>query len=317
MKKKPAAPRRVRPSAAPESPPDFAPAARPKRHYGWKPQPADHRDFRFAPSRALVASAPPKFSLLPTMPAPVDQGQLGSCGPNSADILLMFDQGAEKLSYHGSSRLFTYYITRAAMGTVGQDSGVDNRTMLKALAQAGYCPDESLWPYDISKFTQQPPQSAYDLAAQNKIVSYAAVGQDLASMKAAILSGFPFLFGFSVYPEFESPQVARTGVVPMPMPGERSIGGHDIVLFGWDDATQTFDFMNPWGAGWGVNGTGKIPYAYATNPRLSGDFWVINAVPGAPEPTPPPGPVNPVPPSPGAFSVTLSIDPATKKVTQV
>ena len=45
-------------------------------------------------------------------------------------------------------------------------------------------------------------------------------------MRTCLAEGFPFVFGFTVYESFESQEVARTGVVQMPQPNERSIGGH-------------------------------------------------------------------------------------------
>src|SRR5262249_40863857 len=135
----------------------------------------------------------------------LDQATEGSCGPNTADEAIMFDQAAEVLPVASISRQFTYYTTRLIMGTVGFDSGVDNRSMLKALAKYGYC-DESLWPYEPpdaagaggNLFTK-PPQAVWDAAAKNKITSYQAVGQSLEAMKGCLVSGFPIVFGFSVY----------------------------------------------------------------------------------------------------------------------
>jgi len=37
-------------------------------------------------------------------------------------------------------------------------------------------------------------------------------------MKRTISSGFPFVFGFSVYESFESEEVTETGIVPIPNP---------------------------------------------------------------------------------------------------
>jgi C1A family cysteine protease len=169
------------------------------RYYGWRRQQPDRRDLRFAASRAVMESLPPAVDLTAGMGQVLDQGQLGSCGPNSSDSLVMFDQQKQGLSVGSVSRLFIYYTARQLMDTVSQDSGVDNRTMLKALHQYGFC-DETLWPYNISAFTQQPPQSVYDAALANAISSYAVVAQDIDSIKGCIASGFPFLFGFTVLP---------------------------------------------------------------------------------------------------------------------
>ena len=98
----------------------------------------------------------------------------------------------------------------------------------------------------------------------------------------ALLWGRPFVFGFTVYESFEGPDVARTGVVPMPGHQEKSVGGHAVMAVGYDDSTQTFLVRNSWGSGWGLGGYFMIPYAYLTNHGLANDFWTIKRVEAAP-----------------------------------
>src|SRR5438309_274810 len=114
------------------------------RFYGWIQQTKDDRDFKFT---SKLKSLPTSFDLSPNMGPQLDQEDLGSCGPNSAAEMVDYDQKAEKHLLTPPSRLFIYYTTRSLMGTTNQDSGVDNRTLLKALNKYGYCP-ESQWPYD-------------------------------------------------------------------------------------------------------------------------------------------------------------------------
>lgn len=276
-----------------------------KRYYGWKPQAPDRRDLRFLPPRKVLEALPPRVDLTPQMGPVLDQGQLGSCGPNSVASLIMFDQAEQKMAVRCISRLLTYWFTRQLMGTQQEDSGVDNRTMLKALAQKGFTVEE-MWPYDVSKFRVQPPEAAISAAAGAKITHYAAVRQELDIMRGTLAARRPFLFGFTVYESFESDSVAKTGKVPLPGPGERSVGGHDVVLCGYDDVLQEFLLKNSWN-GWGErdSGYGRMPYAYATDPNLSGDFWVINAIPGGGEP-PGPGPTPPPAPLKVVFNLAFS-----------
>lgn len=251
------------------------------RMYGWRMSPYDPRDYHFAAAEHVVTSLPPSVDLsFPAVPAPFspawDQGQIGSCGPNScsADIVFAALRQQSLSSAPMPSRLFVYYVARMLMGTTSQDSGVDNRSMLKALAQYGWC-DESLWPYAIAKLTTKPPQSAFDQATTRKIVQYLAVPQDLDQMRSCLAGGDPFIYGFTVYQSFESDAVAKSGMVPMPRSGEPVLGGHDVLIVGYDDARQAFKFRNSWGPNWGLQGYAWMPYAYATNAKLSGDFWTV------------------------------------------
>lgn len=245
--------------------------------FGWKRQLKDTRDRVLTFTRKFAAALPERIDLGPYMPYPDDQGDLGSCGPSSAWENLCYDLLVERKVFVPPSRLFIYYTTRSLMGTITEDSGVDNRTMLKALNKFGAC-SEKKWPYDVSKFTRKPTADCFKLALNNRIMNYVSILQDEIAMKVSLASGHPFIFGFDVYENMMSSLVERTGVVPMP--SGKQIGGHDVLIFGYDDAKQRFKFRNHWtdsfGAWWGDHGDGYIPYKYALDAQLSGDFWAIN-----------------------------------------
>lgn len=278
--------------------------------YGWHPSKPDFRDMPFAAARSTLATLPVTVDLSrPSLGAPFDppwdQGAIGSCGPHSScsDIVFAALRQQKLAVAPMPSRLFVYYTSRALMGTVNSDSGVDNRTMLKALAQYGWC-DESLWPYDVSKFKLKPPAAAFSQASGRRITAYLAVPQNLDQMKACLAAGDPFIYGFTVYSSMETPAVEGTGIVPMPTRRDAVLGGHDVQIVGYSDVdvehwpARHFRFKNSWD-GWGDAGYGYMPYEYATNPQLSGDFWTIrhSALPDVPNPPVPPGPPDPNPPA--------------------
>ena len=86
------------------------------------------------------------------------------------------------------------------------------------------------------------------------------------------------VIGISVYESFESVEVSKTGIVPIPKDGENNLGGHAILIVGYDDDKKCFKFRNSWGESWGDKGYGYIPYNYLTNPNLAGDFWKITLI---------------------------------------
>jgi C1A family cysteine protease len=90
----------------------------------------------------------------------------------------------------------------------------------------------------------------------------------------------PVVFGFSVYESFESDEVAKTGTVLMPDKSEQLLGGHAVVLCGYDDETKRFLVRNSWGEEWGQAGYFTLPYEYVTDPNLASDFWVVQTVKG-------------------------------------
>jgi len=206
-----------------------------------------------------------------------DQGQLGSCTANAIAAALEFDQTKEKQQVFMPSRLFIYYNERDMEGTVNEDSGAQIRDGIKSVAQQGDCP-ETLWPYDITKFAVKPPAQCYQQALKFKALQYQRLSQILNQLKGCLASGYPFVFGFTVYSSFESKQVAQTGHAPMPSPSEASVGGHAVMAVGYDDSQNWFIVRNSWGIGWGMQGYFTLPYAYLLERNLANDFWTIRIV---------------------------------------
>ena len=207
-----------------------------------------------------------------------DQGQLGSCTANAISGAHEFEQlQQDAAAAFMPSRLFIYYNERDIEHTVSQDSGAMIRDGIKSVVKQGVCP-EADWPYVLARFTQEPSKRCYQEALDHQVVSYRRLVQNLNQMKGCLASGYPFVFGFSVYESFESAAVARTGKVPMPKSGESMLGGHAVMAVGYNDANQCFIVRNSWGAKWGAKGYCFMPYAYLTDADLASDFWTIRIV---------------------------------------
>jgi C1A family cysteine protease len=252
------------------------PGARKIAHYGWVPDLPDARDHLYAAPPQFLTSLPTRVDLRDKCPKEVyDQGQLGSCTANAIGAAFEFDLLKQGLTDFMPSRLFIYYNERSMEGTVGSDSGAQIRDGIKTVSKQGVCP-ESSWDYDITKFTDQPPAECYTEALKHQVTSYQRVPRVLNQMKGCLAHGFPFVFGFSVYSSFESDEVAKTGVVPMPdVANEEFLGGHAVLAVGYDDAAQRFVVRNSWSDKWGDGGYFTMPYAYLTERSLSSDFWAI------------------------------------------
>ncbi len=245
--------------------------------YGWVPDLPDARDFAFAAPEAVLASLPSSVDLRAQCPAIYDQGQLGSCTANAIGAAFEFAQIKEEMTDFIPSRLFIYYNERQIEGTVDQDAGAMIRDGIKSVHRLGVCPEDT-WAYDIARFAEKPPQAAYTQAQDHQATVYRRVQHTLPQMQGALAAGIPIVFGFSVYESFESQDVARSGIVPLPQRSERLLGGHAVVAVGYDDATQRFIVRNSWGTGWGMNGYCTMPYAYLIDRSLASDFWAIYAV---------------------------------------
>jgi len=179
----------------------------------------------------------------------------------------------DKVSFLDFSRLFIYYNERVIGHSTKYDSGAMLRDGIKTLAKQGVC-SEKKWPYIESRFTMKPNAACYKEALEHQITSYHRI-MTLDEMRACLAEGFPFVFGFTVYESFESQQVAKTGVVQMPKPDERVVGGHAVLAVGYNDAKKRFIVRNSWGDSWGMKGYFTMPYDYLTDRNLSDDFWTI------------------------------------------
>jgi C1A family cysteine protease len=252
---------------------------RPRRFYGCIPDRPDPRDAPYQAPAPGPGGLPARVDLRPGCPGVYDQGELNSCTANAIAAALEFLQRKERLpQVFVPSRLFIYYNERAMEGTIDEDAGAQIRDGIATVARQG-APPEGLWPYDANLLTSQPDAQAYQMALQNVAILSMRLAQDLLNLRACLASGYPFVFGMVVYESFEDEAtVGRTGVVPMPAPGEAVLGRHAVLAVGYDDAAGRLIVRNSWGKAWGVGGYFTLPYAYAVDAGLAADFWTIRTV---------------------------------------
>jgi C1A family cysteine protease len=245
----------------------------------------DSRDFKFG--AAEKEELPQAVSLRENFKFCFDQGQLGSCGLNSGVMNLMYLYGFDIPLL---SRLYGYYKVRELEGNVNEDSGVTLRNVCKVLQQTGVCV-EDLFPYVIQKFKNKPTVEMDIDAQKHKIKGYYRV-RTVDEVKKALNNGYPILVGMLVFEEMESKKVAKTGIVPMPADPNNVLGGHAVLLTGYEDAKEAKGLMklfrsifrkpnasgyvelqNSWGEDWGDNGFFKFSYEYFDNYVI--DAWVL------------------------------------------
>jgi len=248
------------------------------RWYGWTPDLPDQRDRLYRAPLIRIGPLPARVDLRPGCPSVYNQGPLGSCTANAIAGAIAFDQLKQALADPFTpSRLFIYYNERLIEGTVDEDAGAMIRDGIKSVAKQG-APHETLWPYTIARFRTRPVKPAYIDARKHPALLYERIMRDLDQCRGCLASGFPFVFGFSVFDSFESAAVAKTGKVPMPAPSERLLGGHAVLAVGYDHAARRFLVRNSWGPSWGRAGYFTMPYDYLIEAGLSDDFWSITLV---------------------------------------
>lgn len=239
------------------------------RRYGWKPDIKDQRDYLY--KRPFKLFLPQVVDLRNFCSAVEDQGNLGSCTSQAlAGNMEFLDRKLDDV-YSDVSRLFIYYNERALEGTIDQDSGAYIRDGIKTLAKQGVCL-ESSWPYKIEDFTRKPDKECYQQALSRRIAVYGRLS-GVADILACLADGFSVVFGISIYESFETNEVSKTGIVPIPGKDEILLGGHAIMGVGFNRKDKTVLCRNSWGKGWGMEGYFTLPFEYVE--KLGSDFWTI------------------------------------------
>ena len=246
------------------------------RQYGWK------RD-TVQPTRTYsVGHLPPpptSSNNLPLMPPVWDQGQTSSCTGHGSIGAYMWRAKKQGLREVMFSRLFAYALARITEGDLAEDAGAAIHDVVVGLAYYGVC-TESLWPFTNEDVTAKPSAEAYADAIHHRVTSHESVLQDLTHIKQVLAFEGPIISGSTLFTAFESEEVAKTGVVPMPDSSQQQIGGHCYDIVDYDDKKWPDHFLcrNSWSTNWGINGYFLMPFEYILEPGLSSDLRVITGV---------------------------------------
>lgn len=260
---------------------------------GWnKPTPQHYARCKAGPPATdILAGVVPASKIdLSNLVKIIDQLALGSCTANSAAQIIhaaMVTAGLDP-STPFFSRLFVYFMARLEAGDQAVDAGSQNCTVIDAVCRMGFCP-ESVWPYDIAKFAQQPPMEAVWAAfdQRGKVdVNYHRIDTVsgpalLTVMKQALTAGYLFNFAGPVTNAFCSGQVGTTPDNPAmpPTDGRNIAGGHSMTACGYDDtaAKPFFKIVNSWGQNFGDGGFCYFAPSYLTWDQVE-DMWLVQAV---------------------------------------
>lgn len=245
-------------------------------------------------AKSLKAAVPGVVDLRKWCSKVEDQGKIGSCTAHAAMGVIEYLQRRAYDDHIDGSRLFVYKTTRNLMKAAG-DTGAWLRNTMGALVLCGV-PHEQYWEYtDVDPdYDKEPTGFVYAVADNFEALRYFChdpLGSDinkkevLESVKRFLAAGIPSMFGFFGFPSFGSTD--EKGCIPFPCDNEKAEWGHAIVAVGFDDKKEIINtscnknktkgallIRNSWGAGWGDNGYGWLPYEYILQ-GLAVDFWAL------------------------------------------
>ena len=238
--------------------------------------------------RRISPSLPPMVDLRAWCGPIKNQGDLGSCTGHA------FSSGGEWIArkWLGAapvlSPLYLYVKELQANGNFPQDAGSDGTTGCEVLTSFGCCED---WLYpDASQVIKHPTGRMNANAKTHAMGAYhGLVGSVTAQSVLGDPVPWPIEIGFTVYSSFESAEVATTGIYNPDPSTESVLGGHEILLVGYDlgispqlrppGAGPSFLAQNSWGTGWGWGGSGFVWLATSVLDDPQTDLKIVHSGP--------------------------------------
>lgn len=183
-----------------------------------------------------------------------DQGNCGSCWAFSAvgalESLAMLSAGILSPDYSEQ------FVVSYNLANKGCNGGYMSR-VARFLERVGTISEDCL-PYRANdrKFPRPCAEWRDEVAG---IETWSWVTQSVDDLKAAIYEN-PISAAFDIYEDF----MYYTGGVYEYVSGEY-LGGHAIIIVGWDDIEQCFIVKNSWDTDWGESGYFRIAYSQVLN----------------------------------------------------
>lgn len=207
---------------------------------------------------------PKKVDLSANMPPPGNQGNQNSCvGWATAYALKSYQEKIEeRRNFAPNGRLDAKAVFSPAFIynqiNNGRDGGSTFSDALNLLSNQGAVSLAEM-PYSDRDYLKAPPSKVMNSAKRYRIDYWRQVNiRDLKEVKAQLNAGYPVLIGALIDEGFIK---AKTGYVWKKQVGQ-SLGGHAMVLVGYDDAKQAFKLINSWGTDWGEKGYGWVDYKF-------------------------------------------------------
>ena len=202
-----------------------------------------------------------------------NQVNLRSCSGEAvvgAYEILLKKQYPEK--YTNLSPLFVYHNAKIYEGRRPIfDAGVYIKDAIRSVKHFGVCA-EDIWPYAQQNFTFNPTEESYTDAKKRKIKSYYKL-KDFSDILDALNNDIPVITSIKTYSNFTKLGWDGSSYLNVPDSRDFLIGGHAVVLVGYNTNKEHLIAKNSFGPAWGDNGYFYIPFEYAKTHFL--DSWVI------------------------------------------
>lgn len=222
---------------------------------------ADEEEYKSIPlaSAPMMGTLPAQKDLSSFFPIAGNQGMQSSCVGWAVAYGLKSYQEAVERKQRPSSDLQTYspaYIyNQIKNGDCNSGSSIERA--LDILKSEGVA-KLSDFPYTQYSCSSRPDNNTKAKARPFTIADWRRVDiNNQIEVKSQIASGFPIVIGMYVDDGFKN---LRGNRVYSTTSGN-DLGGHAMIVVGYDDSKQAYKVFNSWGTDWGDNGFGWISYS--------------------------------------------------------
>ena len=209
-------------------------------------------------------------------PEIVDQGNIESCVPTCISTIYYYltMKQMNHLKFR-ISRLYLYYQVRKLYNDIENDNGSTISDCINILHTDGIIP-EFLYPYIPNNVHNNPNVFLDKYSKFCKCLGFENINRN--HIKQKILQDYPVLCGIKLFNSIYNDDVKKTGIINKYDKNDELLGGHCIIIIGFDDTTKYYKFINSWGTSWGNNGFGFLPYEFINNNKLSNEFYILKEV---------------------------------------
>ncbi len=257
-----------------------------KHRFGWIPSIPSPRDYKLQLSRSWWKPLPEFVDLRMSMPLVWDQGEIGRCTSTATLAAWYYEEYVQRVAglmptdfipFVDPSFSYQYYNTRSLDDTTDYDSGASIRDALKAMNKFGVVKEK--YCSNAINLTAKPPESAYTASIDAGKLCYARIQPTAKAVMMALAEGRCPILGLTLFESYDDPEgVQKTGYLPIPKRGEKELGGHCVIVTGYDQKVRRFYIRNSYGASWGLFGYFTVDFDYIERTDLSIDFWVITSI---------------------------------------
>jgi hypothetical protein len=227
--------------------------------------PEQLRGIPFAFTPFSGAELPREVDLAPKLPKPGQQGRQNSCVAWTLAYALKSFQEAqeERLPFTlagGKPDLSRHFSPAFIYNQIngGRDGGSLFIDALNVLSQTGAVP-LSVMPYNDRDHTTRPSAAQLASARKYRIDNWRQVNiSDIKEVKAHLNASYPVAIGAMIDEGF----LAQGPSGVWRSAKGKQLGGHAMLVVGYDDGRNAFKLINSWGAEWSAEGYGWIDYQW-------------------------------------------------------